>query len=126
MSLLWDVLLLFVGLGFAGIGAVNLGTAPLWFGAAGLCAIALVIDAIRRRGRLLRRDISEVWALLYRLRGPAAEHRRYANTAARTASKIFQTMAWNLPDPQASSSGPFAGLRNTTSYFVPRDTYGSA
>jgi len=49
--MLWDVLLLFIGLGFAGIGAVNLGTAPIWFGLAALCAVLLVIDAIRRNRR---------------------------------------------------------------------------
>lgn len=47
--MLWDLFLLFIGLGLAAVGIVNPGTSPIWFGLAGLCLAAICIREWRAR-----------------------------------------------------------------------------
>lgn len=47
--MLWDLVLFFAALALAAVGAVNLGTAPIWFVLAVVCAVVGLGDAIHRR-----------------------------------------------------------------------------
>jgi len=47
--MLWDLILLFAGLGLAGLGLVNPGTAPIWFSLAGLLLIVAAARWLRPR-----------------------------------------------------------------------------
>jgi hypothetical protein len=47
--MLWDLLMLFVGLGLAAVGLVNPGASPVWFGLAFVCLVAMCVRELRAR-----------------------------------------------------------------------------